>query len=238
MAYEAFAALYDRLMYDQPYDKWLAVTAPYLTDAKTVLDLGCGTGSFTTLLPTSLTRVGVDLSADMLAVAAQKDPSVNWLVQDITELDLGMTFDLITCYCDSLNYIAAADLPALFSRVKAHLAEKGTFLFDVHSQWKMAHLFDGQTYTDETEDVTYIWQTFAGEQADSVWHELSFFVRDDQGKYDRYDETHFQQTLSVPDYTRLLAEAELKAVRVFADFLPDEPVGNEPERLFFVVTHQ
>ncbi|TDM13087.1 class I SAM-dependent DNA methyltransferase [Macrococcus lamae] len=237
MAYEAFAALYDSLMYDQPYDKWIEVTAPYIDGAAAVLDLGCGTGSFTVLLPDTLTRVGVDLSEDMLAVAAQKNPAIHWIMQDITELDLGMQFELITCYCDSLNYIPSEDVLTVFRRVKEHLTADGTFIFDVHSEWKMAHLFNGETYTDETEDVTYIWNTFPGDEKNSVWHELSFFVKDKAGKYDRYDETHFQQTLSVSEYERLLNEAGLNVIKKFADFLPDAEIDNHSERVFFVVTH-
>ncbi len=238
MAYEAFAALYDRLMYDQPYHQWLELTEPYFKDSGSVLDLGCGTGSFTTLIPQSLTRVGVDLSEDMLAVAAQKDPSVHWVAQDITTLDLGMSFDLITCYCDSLNYITAEeDVLDVFRQVKKHLSADGTFIFDVHSEWKMTHLFDGETYTDDTEDVTYIWNTFPGEEAHSVWHELSFFVKDNNGKYDRFDETHFQRTFSRGTYERLLSEAGLRVTQVFADFDPEETIAEEPERLFFVVKH-
>lgn len=236
MVYEAFALLYDELTYDQPYDQWLKLTAPYLDAANSVLDLGCGTGSFTTLLPRHLERVGVDLSADMLTVAAAKDASIQWLVQNITELQLDKTFDVITCYCDSLNYITEEDdLDSLFARVAEHLSDDGVFLFDVHSLWKMDHLFAGQTYCDETDRITYLWQTEPGEAPHSVYHDMSFFVLEHDGRYSRYDESHYQRTYSVSFYENLLSRHHLTVDRVFADFDINQTEVEESERIFYVV---
>ncbi|TDM15591.1 class I SAM-dependent DNA methyltransferase [Macrococcus bovicus] len=235
MTYEAFAVLYDELMYDQPYDQWIEVTAPYLKGKHSILDLACGTGSFTTLLPKQLERVGVDLSEDMLTVAQTKDPSIQWLVQDMTALELDRTFDVITCFCDSLNYVTAEEeLNVLFSRLYNHLEEDGVFLFDVHSVWKMTHLFNGQTYSDETDRVTYLWQTVPGEEEHSVYHDMSFFMLEEDGKYRRFDESHYQRTFEPEDYRTLLENNGFTVEKVFADFKPDEAVPHDAERIFYV----
>ncbi len=47
----------------------------------------------------------MDLSVDMLTVAAQKSANVNWLEGDMTSFDLQQQFDIITIFCDSLNYL-------------------------------------------------------------------------------------------------------------------------------------
>ena len=50
-------------------------------------------------------------------------------------------------------------------------------------------------------------------------HELSFFVLDEQtGKYDRFDELHFQRTYSVQQYTDWLEEAGFEILEICADF--------------------
>ncbi|ULG71149.1 class I SAM-dependent DNA methyltransferase [Macrococcus brunensis] len=235
MTYEAFAVLYDELMYDQPYDKWLELTVPYLNGKQSILDLACGTGSFTTLLPKRLDRVGVDLSEDMLTVAQTKDPSIQWLVQDMTALELDMTFDVITCFCDSMNYVTTEeDLNKLFSHVYMHLEEDGVFLFDVHSVWKMTNLFDGQTYSDETEHVTYLWQTEPGEEENSVYHDMSFFTLEEDGRYRRFDESHYQRTFPLEFYIELLETNQFTVEKVFADFNTDRPIEEDAERIFYV----
>ncbi len=48
----------------------------------------------------------MDLSVDMLTVAAQKSANVNWLEGDMTSFDLQQQFDIITIFCDSLKLFA------------------------------------------------------------------------------------------------------------------------------------
>lgn len=238
MAYQAFAQLYDSLMYDQPYEQWAEITMTFANPTDRVLDAACGTGNVITLLPDTMQRVGLDLSEEMLAVAQAKDHKVEWIAQNMVEMDIGQSFDVITCYCDSLNYlVSTADIVEFFYRVKEHLAADGTFIFDVHSLWKMNHLFNGQTYSDETEEVTYLWNAVPGEEEGSVWHDMSFFVHVDADLYRRFDESHFQKTFSPEVYMQLLQQTGLKVVQQFADFDMTSPVAPDAERIFFVVKH-
>lgn len=77
MNYEQFALLYDELMNDVPYDKWVEFTEESLQQADMkeakILDVACGTGNVTLpLVQKGYDVVGVDLSEEMLAVAQQK----------------------------------------------------------------------------------------------------------------------------------------------------------------------
>lgn len=77
MKYEQFALLYDELMNDVPYDKWVEFTEESLQqvsmkEAK-ILDVACGTGNVTLpLVRKGYDLIGVDLSEEMLTVAQQK----------------------------------------------------------------------------------------------------------------------------------------------------------------------
>lgn len=77
MNYEQFALLYDELMNDVPYDKWVEFTEESLQQADMkeakILDVACGTGNVTLpLVQKGYDVIGVDLSEEMLAVAQQK----------------------------------------------------------------------------------------------------------------------------------------------------------------------
>ena len=77
MSYEHFAYLYDELMQDAPYDEWVRFVKEklqtYQVDGKNLLDLACGTGELSVrFAKEGFSVTGVDLSADMLAVAQAK----------------------------------------------------------------------------------------------------------------------------------------------------------------------
>ena len=75
MKYEQFALLYDELMNDVPYDKWVEFTEESLQQADMkeakILDVACGTGNVTLLVQKGYDLIGVDLSEEMLTVAQQ-----------------------------------------------------------------------------------------------------------------------------------------------------------------------
>ncbi|MDN6231872.1 MAG: class I SAM-dependent methyltransferase, partial [Staphylococcus simulans] len=101
--YEGFSQYYDELTQDQPYNQWLEIIRQATSKRTSILDIGCGTGSLTTLLTDFKSVTGMDLSSDMLAVASQKSDSVRWIEGDMTDFELGQNFDVITILCDSLN---------------------------------------------------------------------------------------------------------------------------------------
>ena len=99
MSYEKFAYLYDELMQDVPYEKWIkivnAYTEKYRISGRKLLDLACGTGELSVRLAAEGFAVtGADLSTDMLSVAKAKSDErslpIEFFQQDMTELeDLG-----------------------------------------------------------------------------------------------------------------------------------------------------
>ena len=59
-----------------------------------VLELGCGEGDLIAALKPS-TGVGVDFSPEMIARARNRHPEIEFLLQDVHELNLSGTFDYI-----------------------------------------------------------------------------------------------------------------------------------------------
>ena len=242
MNYERFAYLYDQLMEEAPYDRWLEFTEQMITEflpgRKKVLDVGCGTGEILLrLAKNGFEASGVDLSNDMLTVAHEKLEKEGFHVPlfelDMRDLQGLEPFDVIVSYCDSLNYLKEeADVQATFASFYDTLAEGGLLLFDVHSPYKIDVVFKDAVFADDEEECSYIWKSFAGEHPYSVEHELTFFVQDEGGSYYRFEELHQQRTYTVERYHQFLEQAGFRVLVTYADF--NEVVSEQSERIFFV----
>ncbi|MGC9604417.1 class I SAM-dependent DNA methyltransferase [Staphylococcus warneri] len=236
--YEEMSLVYDQLTQDQPYHLWFDIVQYYAHNHPNILDIGCGTGTLTCMLNELGHINGMDISADMLAIASQKSNQINWIEGDMTRFKLDYQFDIITIFCDSLNYLPTIeDVENTFIHVHSHLNKGGLLIFDVHTVEKMNTLFNNQSYIDETEHVYLGWDAIKGDEPLSVYHQMSFFIEHEDGLYQRFDEEHYQRTFEKDVYLNLLEQCGFNVIKTFTDF----DMNNESEqadRLFFVAQKQ
>jgi SAM-dependent methyltransferase len=139
-SYDVFAPFYDAVQGDRAdHAAYLrSLIEKHHPDATTLLELACGTGSVLKQLEPFYEVAGVDLSEAMLAVAADKVPSARLVHQDMTRLELGETFDVVLCAFDSINHLLRfEEWQELFRRARAHLNERGIFVFDINTEWQL-----------------------------------------------------------------------------------------------------
>lgn len=99
------AAFYDALYswkdYQGEVEKLTAVIRSCVPDARTLLDVACGTGRDLELLSDGYRFEGLDLDAQLLAVARERLPSVPLHSGDMRDFELGRRFDVVTCLLPS-----------------------------------------------------------------------------------------------------------------------------------------
>ena len=102
------AAFYDALYswkdYQGEVEKLTAVIRSRVPDARTLLDVACGTGRHLELLSDGYRVEGLDLDAQLLAVARERLPSVPLHSGDMRDFELGRRFDVVTCLFSSIGY--------------------------------------------------------------------------------------------------------------------------------------
>ena len=244
MAYQQMANLYDKLMADAPYDQWAQLTKEILGYANLsinkIADLGCGTGQVTTrLAKIGYQMTGVDYSVDMLSYAEQRASedklSIQWINQDLREMDGLTEMDAVISYCDVMNYITTQEeLNEVFANVAKMLKENGMFLFDVHSLQHVENDLVNQTFATVDEDMSSIWFCSEGDEPGEMFHDLTFFVSTGKS-YVRFDEFHHQKTFSIAEYRNLLELNGLQIRNIYGDFsLKAESLHENTERIFFV----
>jgi predicted TPR repeat methyltransferase len=146
--YDEAAGWYDRL-YGQRRDyeadarvihDIVSSRAPH---ARRLLDLACGTGGHLVHLHHAYDCTGLDLSAELIEVAASKLPDeVALHVADMTAFDLGERFDVITCLWSSIGYVATLPrLQDVATRMARHLTDGGIVVVE---PWFRAESFDEQ----------------------------------------------------------------------------------------------
>jgi SAM-dependent methyltransferase len=105
----------------------------FVGDAKSVLDLGCGTGALTAMLADGRAVTGADPAPAMLDVARKRcgDDRVEWVEGDARSLRLGKSFDLVILTGHAFQvFLTADDQRAVLDTIAAHLASDGRFIFD------------------------------------------------------------------------------------------------------------
>ena len=102
-------------------------------DARSVLDLGCGTGELAVALAADHSVTGVDPAAAMLAIARGRPGGdrVSWVEGDARSIRLDRRFDLVLLTGHAYQvFLTAGDQRAALTTIAAHLAPGGTFIFD------------------------------------------------------------------------------------------------------------
>ncbi|MFW3652754.1 class I SAM-dependent DNA methyltransferase [Vagococcus fluvialis] len=238
--YETFAKIYDEVMDENLYLDWLDFTCRHLhKKQQNLLELACGTGILSVELANlGFNVTGLDLSEEMIELAQKRtssdDQGLSFVAGNMLSLTDKNKYDAVTCYSDSLCYMKnESEVAQVFAGVYESLKEKGTFLFDVHSTYKIEEGFAEYSYHYQTDDFAFLWESYPGDEEYSIEHFLTFFVSDKQGKFERFDELHEERTYDLTTYKNLLKQAGFTSVDVFADFEDHQP-DEESKRWFFV----
>ncbi len=233
-AYSDFAQVYDLFMDGAPYGRWAVQVTDILRrhgiGEGLVLDLCCGTGTVTELLAgAGYDMIGVDSSDQMLNQALRKrDKSgydILYLMQDMRELELYGTVRAVVCLCDSVNYLLERkDLERTFGLVENYLDPGGIFVLDFNTDEKYRRIGDG-VIAESREEASFIWENGYDAPTRVNQYALTFFVREPDGRFRRFTETHWQRGYR-------LGEIRLAAERSGLAFLNafDDDTGKQVHR--------
>ncbi len=243
-AYNEFARVYDTFMEDTPYEKWMSFIdecmKKYNVTPNIVCDLGCGTGKMTSMFARrGIEMIGIDNSEEMLMVAREKayDDELNilYLMQDMSQFELYGTVDLIYSACDCINYLVEEDdVLSTLKWVNNYLEPEGLFVFDINTPYKYKEVLGNRIFAQQEESAAYIWENYYDEAEGINEFEVSFFIQDEEdGRYDRTVENHYQRAYTIERMKELIEEAGLELIGVYDEY-SFEPVRPDTQRATFV----
>ena len=210
-AYANLAKWFEYLNDDCGYENWSQYLLSKLRAFPLVngLDVGCGGGWFTrAFYRAGYYMTGLDISAEMLDFAQEQAVKEGargeYILGDITKFRTPKKFDFVTAINDCINYIPPNKLSSAFKNIKNALQRGGVFLFDVSSPRKFREKIANTVSVDDRDDVTYL--SFNRAETDGATMDVTLFVKNPDGKYDRLDETHRQYMHTEEALTAALTE--------------------------------
>lgn len=242
-SYQKFAYVYDELMKEVDYQAWVEyiekLFQKYNIQPRNICDLGCGTGNVALpLAHKGYHVIGVDLSKEMLTIADEKTKNdsitIQWLHQDMMELELPTKQDVILSLCDSLNYILEEEnLLEVFHRVHESLIDEGMFIFDLNTLYKFEEVLKDHIFVEHSTDVTYIWENHYNEEEQINEYDVTFFIRSEDGRYEKVQEFHEQRGYDIEQIKMMLHYADFELIDLF-EAITFQPPNENSERIYFI----
>jgi SAM-dependent methyltransferase len=203
-----------------------------------LLDLACGTGTLSEeMARRGFDVIGVDNSEDMLSIALDKKFDsglpIQYLCQDMCELDMYGTIDVTICALDSLNHLADINsVKRAIERVSLFTNPNGLFIFDINTIYKHKNILGNNTFIYDTDEVFCVWQNTYNEKDNSVLIELNLFEKDED-VYRRFDESFSEKAYDVEMIKQICENAGLELINIY-DYMTKNPPRDDSEKLTFI----
>lgn len=182
-------------------------------DARSLLDVACGTGKHLEHLRERYEVEGLDLDANLLETARSRCPAVRFHQSDMVDFDLGRTFDVVTCLFSSIAYVRTVErLRLAVGRMARHLNPRGLLFVE---PWVTPDRFwTGRVVTDVVEDPPrkIVRMFVARREGTLVTHDVEYLVGSPDG-VEHFTERHEMGLFEAADYSAAFEAAGLKLVR-------------------------
>lgn len=246
-----YASYYDLLYKDKDYARESAYVADYIRkhspNARTILELGCGTGGHAEhLARLGFTVHGVDISERMLSVAKSRKISlpveiadrISLECGDIRTLRTGKSYDAVVSLFHVMSYQTGNDdVKSAFKTANTHLDSEGLFLFDFWYGPGVLSL-KPETRVKRLEDdnirVTRISEPVMRFAENVVDVKYSVFIEDKKtGKISQLKEVHSMRYFSIPEINFMLTHSGFRNLHTCQWMLKNQPNSTDWSAISF-----
>lgn len=213
--YNKFAVYYDKIYEkldhkkEAQFIKWVALTHKASPGIE-LLDVACGTGRHADLLKDDFKILGVDISKDMLLIAREKVPDVEFISGDMKKLDLGRKFDVLTCMFSAMNYnTTLEEFEVTLNNFYNHLNPGGVIIFDfgLNKENWIEGLVSVDTVVDENFKLARICQSHL---ENGIFNSNFIFLVKENGKFDFDIDEHTLGVFGLEDIIDLMEKTGFK----------------------------
>jgi SAM-dependent methyltransferase len=198
------AQYYDQIYSNKDYQAEVEKLVTFIgkkrsSDGDRLLDVACGTGHHIQYLKEHFKVEGLDLDPELLEIARQRNPDINFHVGDMIDFHLNRRFDIVTCLFSSIGYVKTREnLNKAIQTMAGHLNPGGFLLIEpwfTPQDWKPGTLH--AQFIDKPDlkivrmnlslsegklsyfDFQYLIGTLDGIEHCVEYHELGLFEREE-----------------------------------------------------------
>jgi SAM-dependent methyltransferase len=220
--YHVMARTYDMFLSD--HREWFqqirtSVLADILPNAKTVCDIGCGTGHTAISIAKQATKVfALDVSSTMCRLARANAKKANARISviqaDMRSFQLPEPADVVLAEFDVLNHLEAkSSLATVAESVNRALVPGGYFYFDVNTSKVFQTLWPQMKGFAEQEDIVFVPHGGYDAERDKGWVVAEYFIRDGS-RWRRENERVEQVWWTQEEIQKTFEQAGFRIVRV------------------------
>lgn len=209
-----------------------------------LLDLCCGAGHLAGhFLEKGYQVTGIDLSPAMLDLARQNNADyivagqARFIQGDAARYALERPVDLAFSTFDALNHLAdLAALQGCFASTFQAVKPGGIFIFDLNTRLGLRRW--GAISLQEAPDLTLITSGLYDEQNGKAYSRISGFMRQDDGRYERFEETVYETAFDLAAVKTALLAAGFDKVHFarLSDLAAPLPDPETEPRVFIIAS--
>lgn len=225
-----FANYYDLVHQSKDYEKESSyvdsLIRNYKPNARTILDIGCGTGNYAfAMQELGYVVTGVDASSQMIRIAKQKLAGKHkdkfwpsFYCEKMEEYKCQTKSDAVICLFFSLCYQSTENLIfQSLKRFKELLDDNGILVFDF---WNKSGVLAQQPdlkiqrYQTENMEITKVVEPTIDTSSDCVGIDYTFYLENDKSEISKFKEFHKVRYLTPELLLKYLSKLNFKIERV------------------------
>lgn len=224
MFYEVLAKHYDEVFPLEQAKVMFLDSEFNRTGARRILDLACGTGTYTIALAAlGYEAWGTDLEPGMIEAACQKAQRegvpARFAVGDMREpQSLGLTFDGLFCIGNSLAHLVTVDdLVKALQGMRSVLADNGAAVFQIVNFDRILARGDTDLPLIERHHLRFV-RTYRPESENRLVFDSILELKEQDGTVTRLENSVALRPIRKADLERYLLAAGFADVRAYGDF--------------------
>jgi ubiquinone/menaquinone biosynthesis C-methylase UbiE len=207
---------------------------------KTLLHLACGAGMNDYTFKKHFKVTGVDISQDMLSIAKEFNPEIEYIKGDMRTIKLGKKFDAVAIP-DSIDYMKTkTDLEKLIRTAEKHLNPGGVLLIVAHP--KETFRENNFVYTGKKGDieVTVFENNYIPPENDSIYQATIIYLIRRNGKLETHIDIHTLGLFYKETWHSLLKAESFEVKETKEELFYDRHLlkeGEYPSHIFVCIKH-